>query len=90
MIARTLLALALLAAAPSPISAAERDTRMTVTVVTAAKLGNGKPPAIEQHDLSGPMSREMCAAIEAVVATMRAAGIDRSTTARCAPAGDQI
>lgn len=69
------LCLVLAACAGAPV--ASRPAPWTLVIVTAAR---GQGIHIDRMPVA---SREACAAIEQVVATMRTAGIDRLTTARC-------
>ncbi len=69
----------LLAACAGPAPVAGRPAPWTLVVVTAAR---GQGIHIDRVPVASP---EACAAIEQVVTTMRAAGVDRLTTARCEP-----
>lgn len=71
----------LLAACAGTVPVDDSSAPWTLVIVTAAR---GRGIQIDRMPVD---SLEACAAIEQVVAAMRAAGVDRLTTARC-EAGD--
>ncbi len=67
------------AACAAPVAAVGKPAAWTLVVVTAAR---GQGIRIDRIPVA---SAEACSAIEQVVTTMRDAGVDRTTTARCEP-----
>jgi hypothetical protein len=86
MPAAALAAVLLAAACAAPVDtgtmrrAAAPDADGWVLVIVTARARHGV-----RIDRMTVASREACSAIEQVVTTMRAAGVDRTTTARCEP-----
>lgn len=69
----------LLAACAGTVPGVSRAVPWTLVVITAAR---GQGIHIDRMPVA---SLAACSAIEQIVSTMRTAGIDRTTTARCEP-----